>query len=164
MSVPETPSSAASPRAPVPTTHLEIDRRLCGQPVEIAPGRARVSLRTLPEMRADARGLVHGGFVFGLADYAAMLAVGDPNVVLGAAETRFLAPVAVGETVIAEARMRPTGNEPGAERRRTVEVRARCGEETVFTGDFTCFVLDAHVLEGRAHRRPGAKAEAGEEG
>ena len=37
------------------------------------------------------------------ADYAAMLAVNDPFVVLGAAQTRFLAPVAVGERVIARA-------------------------------------------------------------
>jgi acyl-coenzyme A thioesterase PaaI-like protein len=44
-------------------------------------------------MAADQRGLVHGGFTFGLADYAAMVAVNDPNVVLGAAEVRFLAPV-----------------------------------------------------------------------
>jgi acyl-coenzyme A thioesterase PaaI-like protein len=48
-------------------------------------------------MAVDDRGLVHGGFVFGLADHAAMLAVNDPNVVLGAASTRFLKPVRVGE-------------------------------------------------------------------
>jgi acyl-coenzyme A thioesterase PaaI-like protein len=48
-------------------------------------------------MVVDAHGLVHGGFVFGLADYAAMLAVNDPNVVLGAAEARFLKPVRRGD-------------------------------------------------------------------
>ena len=47
-------------------------------------------------MAADGRGLVHGGFTFGLADFAAMCAVNDPNVVLGAATCKFLAPVQVG--------------------------------------------------------------------
>ena len=82
-----------------PNTHLGIDARLCGRPTTLAEGRAAVRLETVPEMAADDRGLVHGGFVFGAADYAAMLCVNDPNVVLGAADTRFVAPVAVGEVV-----------------------------------------------------------------
>lgn len=128
----------------LPATHLGIDRRLCGEPVELAAGRATVSLTTTAEMTADARGLVHGGFLFGMADYAAMLAVNDPNVVLGAAETRFLAPLAVGETVVGTAQV--TG---GKGRKRVVEVQAVHGDTVVFTGSFTCFVLDGHVLDGR---------------
>jgi acyl-coenzyme A thioesterase PaaI-like protein len=128
--------------APAPTTHLAIDPRLCGRPVELAPGRARVELATVPEMAADERGLVHGGFVFGCADYAAMLAVGDPLVVLAGAEVRFLAPVAVGESVIAEARV--TAEEG---RRREVEVTVECGGTAVFAGTFRCAVPDRHVLD-----------------
>lgn len=140
------PVSAAAPE-PIPATHRAIDRRLCGRPVEMAAGRARVELVTVPEMAADEQGLVHGGFVFGCADYAAMLAVDDPLVVLGAAEVRFLAPVAVGETVVAEARV---SEEDG--RRRRVEVKVvRAAEggggEEVLSGSFRCVVLDRHVLE-----------------
>ena len=86
-------------------THQRIDPGLCGRPETLEPGLARVAFTALPAMAADDRGLVHGGFVFGLADYAAMLAVNDPNVVLGAAEIRFTAPVVVGETLLAEARL-----------------------------------------------------------
>ena len=85
-------------------THIGIDHGLCGVPVSLGVGSATVQLSTSPAMAADAHGLVHGGFVFGLADHAAMLAVNDPHVVLGAAETRFTAPVRVGEVVVAEAR------------------------------------------------------------
>ena len=81
-------------------THLGIDRRLCGEPVELSEGRAVVRLATVAEMAADERGLVHGGFVFGCADYAAMLAVNDPNVVLGSGSLRFAKPVRVGETLM----------------------------------------------------------------
>jgi len=44
-------------------------------------------------MAADARGLVHGGFTFGLADYAAMLAVNEPTVVLASAQTKLITPL-----------------------------------------------------------------------
>ena len=79
-----------------PNTHLSISRDLVGAPESVSDGEATATLATTPCMAADDRGLVHGGFVFGLADYAAMLAVNDPHVVLGAAETRFTAPVRVG--------------------------------------------------------------------
>ncbi|MEZ4484205.1 MAG: hotdog domain-containing protein [Syntrophotaleaceae bacterium] len=66
--------------------------------------RAGLSLgETRDEMCADDAGLIHGGFTFGLADYSAMLAVNDPHVVLGGAETRFLAPVQCGEVMVATA-------------------------------------------------------------
>ena len=130
-----------------PNTHLSIDRRLCGAPLEQAEGTARVALFALPEMAVDARGLVHGGFVFGLADYAAMLAVNEPHVVLAGAEVRFLKPVAVGERLVAEARV---GEADGRKSRVRVEV-LRDGE-AVMTGDFRCVTLDRHVFEASAPR------------
>jgi uncharacterized protein (TIGR00369 family) len=155
-----------------PRTHLAIDRRLCGEPLDAedtAEGTARVGLTTVPEMAADEAGLVHGGFVFGLADYAAMLAVNHPNVVLGSAAVRFLRPVAVGEQLVAEARREETS---GRRIRVTVEVRraggaagatgtagpgpigaaganpdAGGGGEAVMSGEFVCLTLDRHVLQ-----------------
>jgi len=43
-------------------------------------------------MAVDQMGLVHGGFTFGAADFAAMAAVNDPNVVLVSSECRFFKP------------------------------------------------------------------------
>jgi len=125
-------------------THLAIDRRLCGEPLEIAEGAAAVAFTTLPEMAADDRGLVHGGFVFGLADYAAMLAVNHPNVVLGSAEVRFLKPVTVGERLVATAKVEESDG-----RKCRVRVEVRRGEEPVMGGTFFCATLERHVLEGR---------------
>ena len=123
-------------------THPRIAPELCGRPVDLVPGRAVVRLTTLPAMAADDRGLVHGGFVFGLADYAAMLAVNDPLVVLGAAEVRFTAPTAVGDVLEATATVTET-----AGKKRLVEVIVACNAETVLAGCFTCFVLPRHVLD-----------------
>ncbi len=124
-------------------THESIDRALCGTPVEIEEGRSVVRLTTLPTMAVDASGLIHGGFVFGLADYAAMLAVNHPNVVLGAAQTKFLAPVRAGRELLARALVVP-GQEG---RKRMVEVKVFQEEKEIFNGEFTCFVLDKHVLD-----------------
>jgi acyl-coenzyme A thioesterase PaaI-like protein len=123
-------------------THLEIDHALCGEPVSVGDGEATTRFVTTDAMAVDDRGLVHGGFVFGLADHAAMLAVNDPNVVLGAAEVRFDAPVKVGEEVTATARI--TG-EKG--KKRTLESEASVGDRKVMSATFTAFVLDQHVLD-----------------
>ena len=122
-------------------THLMISSELVGKPLSLAPGSAMVRLITTDQMKADDRQLVHGGFTFGLADYAAMLAVNDPNVVLGSAECRFLAPVKVGETLIAEARI-----EEGVGKKKRVICNVSTGKP-VFEATFTCFVLDRHIFD-----------------
>lgn len=122
-------------------THTGASPALVGRLVEIGAGRAVAALDTTPAMAVDAEGLVHGGFVFGLADYAAMLAVNDPNVVLGAADVRFLRPVRAGDTVVATATLQSEGG-----RKRIVSVSVAHGDTEVLSGTFTCFVLDAHVL------------------
>ena len=122
-------------------THRKIDPKLCGVPLEAANGCSRVALTATERMAADDTGLTHGGFIFGLADYAAMIAVNHPNVVLGAAEVKFLKPVKTGETVIASAE---TVSVSG--KKHQVAVSVNRGETTVFSGTFTCFVLETHVL------------------
>ncbi|SCY66387.1 hotdog domain-containing protein [Desulfoluna spongiiphila] len=122
-------------------THLKINNDLCGTVTTLEEGRCVVTLTTTPEMGADAQELVHGGFVFGMADYAAMCAVNDPYVVLGGAETSFLKPVRVGDSLTAEAMVNETKG-----RKRIVPVTIRRGQEEVFKGTFTCFVLETHVL------------------
>jgi acyl-coenzyme A thioesterase PaaI-like protein len=125
-----------------PRTHERIARHLCGEPVDLGPGRARVALTAAPEMAADARGLVHGGFTFGLADYAAMLAVNEPTVVLASAQTKFLGPIVVGDRVEAEAVVERTDG-----RKRWVKVVVRRGEVPMLEGEFLAVVPDKHLLD-----------------
>jgi uncharacterized protein (TIGR00369 family) len=122
-------------------THHDIDSALCGAPILMEEGHAVLRLLTIDAMSVDAHGLVHGGFPFGLADHAAMLAVNHPNVVLAKAETRFLRPVKAGDLLEAEARVTEVIG-----RKRIVDVTVRQGEHVVLTGILTCAVLDAHVL------------------
>ena len=122
-------------------THEKIDRELCGQPQVLEEGHSKVSLLTTQRMSADDTGLVHGGFIFGLADFAAMIAVNHPTVVLGAAEVRFLKPVKVGDTIDAEARVT---SQKG--KKHLVQVTVNNGSQQVFEGSFTAFVTDQHVF------------------
>ena len=122
-------------------THREINHALCGKPLEIGENMSKVSLDVTDAMTVDPSGLVHGGFVFSLADHAAMIAVNHPNVVLGAADVKFLKPVRSGETVVAEAKVSSTDG-----KKKIVEVEASVGDDVVFSGLFVCFVLPKHIL------------------
>ena len=122
-------------------THGTIDRELCGTPLEVGHGFSRVEFHASEGMAVDESGLVHGGFVFGLADHAAMIAVNHPNVVLGAAEVRFQLPVRTGDTLMAEARVVLSEG-----KKQMVEVVVQRDSRVVFEGKFTCFVLEKHVL------------------
>ena len=125
-------------------THTEIDPELCGSPLELGEGFAEVGMTATERMAVDDRGLVHGGFVFGLADHAAMLAVNEPTVVLGRAETRFVRPVVVGDELVAGAEIiERSGN------KRVVYIEVRRGDEVTMTGELVCYVLDRHVLDQR---------------
>jgi acyl-coenzyme A thioesterase PaaI-like protein len=136
-------------RAMLQRTHGAINARLCGVPRELSEGRAVVTLTAVEEMRADERGLVHGGFVFGLADFAAMLAVGEPNVVLGSAEVRFNAPVVVGGGGWGPALPPRAEEKTPSGKKRLVSVEVLRDGTAVMTGTFTCFVPNNHVLGAR---------------
>lgn len=122
-------------------THKKIDQTLCGTPVLVEKDRSIVELVTTKNMTADNTGLVHGGFIFGLADYAAMIAVNHPNVVLGSSEVKFLKPVKLNEKVIAEAVI-----ETDQGKKRTAHVTVKRDDDIIFEGKFTCFVLPEHIL------------------
>ena len=123
-------------------THLDIDTSLCGKVIKLEEGYAEVLLHTTQQMSVDKQGLVHGGFVFGVGDYAAMSAVNDPYVVLGSSSSKFLAPVKVGDVVLCKATV---VSEKG--KKKVVEVEAFVSDNLVFEGSFTTFVLNSHVLE-----------------
>jgi len=123
-------------------THERINQDLCGEIIKIEDGYVEVRLTTIAEMLADDVGLIHGGFVFGAADYAAMLAVNERNVVLVASDCQFLSPVKLHDTVNVVARIR---HKEG--RKRNVHVQAFVLDIKVFEGEFKTVVTEKHVLK-----------------
>ena len=123
-------------------THYKINSSLCGKLLILTDGYSRIELSTTEEMIVDDMGLIHGGFIFSLADYAAMLAVNHPNVVLGAAEVRFIQPVRLFDKIIAEAKL-----ERVESKKHYVNVEVKRNEIILFQGKFTCFTPKNHVLK-----------------
>ncbi len=123
-------------------THTMINTYLCGEIVKHTKGRVELELATENEMVVDSLGLVHGGFIFGAADFAAMAAVNEKNVVLVQSECQFLSPVKVGDVVKVIAQVR---HQEG--RKRSVHVRAFVHDIKVFEGEFMTVITERHVLK-----------------
>jgi len=122
-------------------THERINTVYSGEILKLESGYSKVILETTEAMRADEVGLVHGGFIFSAADFAAMVAVNEPNVVLASSNCLFLAPVRVGDSVTFEA----TEHQKEG-RKRNVTVRGFVHEIKVFEGEFKTVITERHVL------------------
>lgn len=123
-------------------THERISADLCGEVTLMENGHVETKLIATAEMLADDIGLVHGGFIFGAADYAAMLAVNEKNVVLVASSCQFLSPVKFHDEVDFVAQVR---HKEG--RKRNVYVEGHVLDIKVFEGEFKTVITDRHVLK-----------------
>jgi acyl-CoA thioesterase len=123
-------------------THQRINQELSGEVVKIEQGYVELRLTTIAEMVADDVGLIHGGYIFSAADYAAMLAVNEKNVVLVASDCQFLSPVKFHDEVNFVAKVR---HKEG--RKRNVHVEAFVLDIKVFEGEFKTVITEKHVLK-----------------
>ncbi|MDR1451289.1 MAG: PaaI family thioesterase [Helicobacteraceae bacterium] len=118
-----------------------INQELCGYVEEIQDGYAKVRLIASDDMVVDKRGLIHSGFIFCAANFAAAAAINKPNVLLAAARCNFLAPLKVGDEVVFEA-----SSMQNATRKRVVTVSGLIGKIKVFDGEFSAVVTEKHAL------------------
>jgi acyl-coenzyme A thioesterase PaaI-like protein len=123
-------------------THERINQGMCGEIMKHEIGYVELRLETLHEMLADDIGLIHGGFIFSAADYAAMAAVNEKNVVLVASDCQFLSPVKYHDEVNFIAKVR---HKEG--RKRNVHVEGYVLEIKVFEGEFKTVITDKHILK-----------------
>jgi acyl-CoA thioesterase len=123
-------------------THKKINNDLNGEIILLEKGYVEIRLTTTDSMVADSIGLIHGGFIFCAADYAAMAAVNEKNVVLVGCDCQFLSPVKFHDEVNVIARVR---HKEG--RKRNVHVEAFVHDIKVFEGEFKTVVTDHHVLK-----------------
>jgi acyl-CoA thioesterase len=123
-------------------THERVNHDYSGEIVKLELGRVELKLEAIAEMVADESGLIHGGFIFSAADFAAMVAVNEKNVVLVASDCQFLSPVKYGDIVNFEAKVR---HKEG--RKRNVHVVGYVHDIKVFEGEFKTVVTERHVLK-----------------
>lgn len=123
-------------------THERINQELCGEIEKLEQGFVKLKLVTVSEMIVDSTGLIHGGFIFSAADFAAMAAVNEKNVVLVASDCQFLSPVKLGDIVYFTAKVR---HKEG--RKRNVHVIGNVLDIKVFEGEFKTVITERHVLK-----------------
>jgi acyl-CoA thioesterase len=123
-------------------THEEVNRSLSGEITKLEVGYAEVRLRTTPDMLADNQGLIHGGFIFSAADFAAMAAINEKNVVLVASDCQFLSPVKLHDEVDIVATVRHKNG-----RKRNVHVKGFVLDIKVFEGEFKTVITERHILK-----------------
>ncbi|GII23859.1 hydroxyphenylacetyl-CoA thioesterase PaaI [Planosporangium mesophilum] len=97
------------------------------EPVDLAPGRAVLRM-TVTETMINGHGIAHGGYVFLFADSAFACACNYPGSVTVAAQAEidFLAPVRVGDVLVAEAVERVRQGRSGI-----YDITVRRGDEVV---------------------------------
>jgi len=134
-------------------THSKIRSNLCGTIIKLDTGYSKTTLQTTKEMVLDDLGLIHSGFVFGAADYAAAVAVNEPNVVIIGSRSKFLAPAKIDDLIEFEAKAKFEDS-----RKREIKVSGFINEVKVYEGVFQAIVLEQHIFKtkiknaGRSYR------------
>ena len=132
-------------------THQRIRNNLSGSLIKLEKGQATVNLHTTNEMIIDDMGLIHSGFVFSAADFAAAAAVNEENLVIIGARTSFLAPTKVNDLIQFQAKAKFEDS-----RKREIHVVGKVNDIKVFEGTFHAVVLDKHIFKIKiknAHRQ-----------
>lgn len=143
----EEESYRASEESVQQRVYLEADGSF-GEVRELKKGQAKVWLVTTPAMSVDHMGLVHAGFLFSSASFAAMCAVNDPNAILIGADTKFLAPIEVGNEV--EFRAKALQNDT---KKREVKVEGYVLDIKVFDAMLYVAMFDHHIFKLRITER-----------
>ncbi|NLC27359.1 MAG: PaaI family thioesterase [Campylobacteraceae bacterium] len=123
-------------------THQQVKSSLLGSLVLLDRGHSKVNLLTTANMVIDELGLVHSGFVFSSADYAAATAVNEEHVVIIGARTSFLAPAKVGDLIEFEAKSKFEDS-----RKREITVTGKINDIKIFEGIFHAVVLEKHIFK-----------------
>ncbi len=123
-------------------THAKVKSSLVGTLIELGKSTSKVLLPTTHEMVVDEFGLIHNGFIFGAAEYAAVASINQPNVVVIGCRSKFFAPAKLGDSIEFEAK----GRYEDA-RKREIKVIGKINDVKVFEGVFHAVLLENHILK-----------------
>ncbi|QKG29071.1 PaaI family thioesterase [Campylobacter sp. RM16187] len=123
-------------------TSPHINLSLSGSVVALGPNHAKTNFFATNEMVCDAQGLIHGGFVFSAASYAALASINETYSVMIGAKIHFYAPTMVNEMIEFDAHAHF-----GESKKREVRVIGKTKDIKVFEGTFQVVVLEDHILK-----------------
>ena len=123
-------------------TSPNIKISLSGAVTQLEPNHAKTRFFATNDMVADGEGLIHGGFVFSAASYAAMAAVNETFSVVIGAKIHFFAPTRVNEAIEFDAR-----SHFNESKKREVRVTGKTKDIKVFEGTFQVVILEDHIFK-----------------
>ncbi len=123
-------------------THAKVRSTLIGNIISLEHSKSKTTLQTTDEMAVDTLGLIHNGFIFGAAEYAAVLAVNEENLVVISSKVKFLAPAKSGDLIEFRALAKFEDS-----RKREIKVIGEINEIKIFEGLFQAVLLENHILK-----------------
>ncbi len=123
-------------------THQKIKKSLVGNIILLEKGHSKTALKTNEELVVDTLGLIHNGFIASAAEFAAVAAINEENIVVISSKAKFLAPAKNGDLVEFDAIARFEDA-----RKREVKVIGEINEIKIFEGIFQAVVLEKHILK-----------------
>lgn len=123
-------------------TSPNIKLNLSGTVVALEANHAKTNFFATSEMIVDTEGLIHSGFVFSAASYAALASINETHSVLIGAKIHFYAPSRVNEMIEFDAHAHF-----GESKKREVRVIGKTKDVKVFEGTFQIVVLEDHIFK-----------------
>ncbi len=123
-------------------THTKVRSSLIGNIISLENSKSKTTLQTTDEMAVDTLGLIHNGFIFGAAEYAAAVAVNEENLVVISSKVKFLAPAKSGDLLEFRALAKFEDS-----RKREIKVVGEINEIKIFEGLFQAVLLENHILK-----------------
>ncbi|MBE2985390.1 PaaI family thioesterase [Campylobacter sp. RM9344] len=122
-------------------TSPNIKLSLTGVTTFLEKNHAKTKFFTTNEMVADGSDLIHSGFIFSAANYAALVAINEEFCVTINARINFYGPIKLGEIVEFDARAYFDES-----RKREVRVIGKLHDMKVFEGTFQLVALEEHIF------------------
>jgi len=129
-------------------THLRLNPLDVGKIKDIKEGYARTEFLPIANMSVDEHKLLFTGYIFNAANYAAMLALNEENVILSPAKVVFLLPIKIDEELIFEAISKHKES-----KKKMVKVVGTQQGVKFFEGEFATLRYDSHVLDIKLYDR-----------
>lgn len=125
-------------------TSNAIKLNLNGTTTFLEKNHAKTRFYTNADMVADDDGLIHTGFIFSAANYAALVAINEEFCVTIGARIHFYGAIKLGDVVEFEAKAHFDES-----RKREVRVMGKTKDIKIFEGTFQLVTLEEHIFEAQ---------------
>jgi acyl-coenzyme A thioesterase PaaI-like protein len=130
-------------------THQNLNPLFVGKIKDIQEGYARTELTPNIEMATDEHHLLFTGFIFNAANYTAMLAVNQENIITSSAKIIFLEPMKIStQPLVFEAMSKHKES-----RKKMIKVTGTQHGIKFFEGEFATLTYDSNVLDIKLYER-----------